>query len=126
MSTILLVDDEPMVVDVLAQILTSHGHEVTTATDPAQAMPLIGSTPFSLYLFDLRMPTYSGADLAEKVFEHYPDATVLIMTGFPGDPLAVRAMKLGIRALVKKPFEIGKILSFLQSAGPEGRTLDEP
>jgi len=43
-----------------------------------------------------------------------PDARILILTGHPTDPLAKKALEAGARSLVKKPFEIGKILDFLK------------
>lgn len=76
---------------------------------------------FDLYVYDLRMPEYTGADLAEYTRQHHPSAKILIMTAFPGDSLAEDAMKSGVTALVKKPFEIGKILSFLAPVSQEER-----
>lgn len=115
MSSVLLVDDESMIVDVLATMLTSYGHEVVSTNDSTDAQRLIDERRFDLFLFDLRMPHVSGAELAETVRQRWPDATVLIMTGFPDDPLAARAMRSGVAALVKKPFEIGKILTHLNN-----------
>ena len=116
MGSVLLVDDEPMVVEVLTTMLKSHGHEIVALSDSAEAMRLIEQRCFDLFLFDLRMPDPSGADLAEGVRQRWQNATVLIMTGFPDDPLAARAMRSGVAALVKKPFEIGKILAHLNSS----------
>ncbi len=119
MSTILLVDDESMVLDVLANLLEMNGHTVDKTHRSADAFALIDGARYDLYIFDLRMPQYSGADLAEHTLKTHPDATVLIITAYPGDELAVRAMKRGVTALVKKPFDIGKILHFLESKRPE-------
>lgn len=115
MSSILLVDDEAMVADVLTMMLARHGHEVTAATDPHEGAEL-AAREFDLYLFDLRMPEISGADLTESVVARDSRARVLIMTAFPGDPLAARALRAGAVALVKKPFELGKILAHLPPA----------
>lgn len=114
MSSVLIVDDERMVLDVLSAMLTSYGHEVTAVPTSFEAWELLDSH-FDLYLFDLRMPEPSGADLAEEVRRRHADALVLIMTAFPGDPLAARALRSGVAALVRKPFEIGKIVSYLSS-----------
>lgn len=114
MSTVLIVDDEAMVVEVLSTMLSGYGHAVSSTTCSTKALDLL-ETPYDLYLFDLRMPQVSGAELAEAVFARYADANVLIMTGFPSDPLAARALRCGVQALVKKPFEIGKILAHLET-----------
>jgi CheY-like chemotaxis protein len=112
----LIVDDEPMVADVLATMLTSYGHSVTTRTSSSDALELLKDA-YGLYLFDLRMPDPNGAELTEAVLRAHADAHVLIMTAFPGDPLAARALRAGAVALVKKPFEIGKILAYLDRPG---------
>ena len=113
MSRVLIVDDEPMVVEVLSAMLSGYGHSVSSVTSSSKALDLL-DIPYDLYLFDLRMPQVSGAELDEAVFYRHADAKVLIMTGFPGDPLAARALRCGVQALVKKPFEIGKILAHLE------------
>ncbi|MDF1566548.1 MAG: response regulator [Spirochaetaceae bacterium] len=120
MSTILIVDDEPMVADVLTTLLTTYGHTVTTRTNSAEALDLIENT-YDLYLFDLRMPDPNGAELTEAVMRIHPEARVLIMTAFPGDPIAAQALRAGAVALVKKPFEIGKILAHLNQAVSQRR-----
>lgn len=117
MGRVLVVDDESMVLDVLETMLSQYGHEVVSTTQSAEALTMIDE-PFDLFLFDLRMPDPTGADLAEAVRARHPDATVLVMTGYPGDPLAARALRSGVNALVKKPFEIGKILSYLRNGSP--------
>lgn len=120
MSTVLIVDDEQMVADVVATMLTSYGHTVTVRTTSIHAFDLLDE-PFDLYLFDLRMPAPDGAALTKRVLSVHPDARVLIMTAYPGDPLAAEALRAGAAALVKKPFEIGKILAHLNPAtGGEG------
>lgn len=124
MSTVLLVDDEPMVVEVLSTMLSGYGHTVSAATSSSKALDLL-DTLYDLYLFDLRMPQVSGAELAEAVFARHADAKILIMTGFPGDPLAARALRSGVQALVKKPFEIGKILAHLEKASVKTEETDD-
>lgn len=119
MSKVLIVDDEPMVADVVAAMLTSYGHSVIVRTTSAAALDLLEDS-FDLYLFDLRMPDPNGAELTETVVQAHPQARVLIMTAFPGDPLAARALRGGAVALVKKPFEIGKILAHLDKAAVAG------
>lgn len=120
MGSVLIVDDEPMVAEVLSAMLTSYGHRVHSRTNPSEALDNL-HTRYDLYLFDLRMPDPNGADLTEAVLQKYPDARVLIMTGFPGDPLAIRALKAGAVALVKKPFEIGKILAHFSVPAPQSQ-----
>lgn len=120
MGSVLIVDDEPMVAEVLSAMLSSYGHRVLSRTKPSEALEDLHAR-YDLYLFDLRMPDPNGADLTEAVLQKHPDARVLIMTGFPGDPLAARALQAGAVALVKKPFEIGKILAHFPVPPPQSQ-----
>ena len=58
------------------------------------------------------MPVRNGAEITEAILAKKPDARVLVITAYPSDPLAERAIKAGAVGLLKKPFEIGKILTF--------------
>ncbi|MFW5797040.1 MAG: response regulator [Spirochaetota bacterium] len=114
MSNILVVDDEPMVANVLAGMLGEFGHEVTVTSRPEEAQTIVDSRDFDLYLFDLRMPQPSGEVLTRRVKARRPEARVLIMTAYPHDPAAIEALDAGAVGLVRKPFEISKIISFLE------------
>jgi FixJ family two-component response regulator len=55
----------------------------------------------------------NGAEITEAILAKKPSARILVITAYPNDPLAQRAMGAGAIGLLKKPFEIAKILDFL-------------
>lgn len=111
---ILIIDDEATVVEVLKVILGDLGYVVEGYTDPCAGEQAAISGDYDLILTDLRMPGRNGAEIVKTIRESKPNAKVLVITAIPNDSLAERAMHFGAVGLVRKPFEIAKILSYLE------------
>lgn len=112
---ILAIDDEIVILDALKTILVDLGHSVDTYSNSIDGEAAAISGEYDLILIDMRMPCKNGADITLEILRNKPEARILIITGFPGDPLAKRSLDAGAKGLVKKPFEIGKILDFLNA-----------
>lgn len=111
---VLIIDDEAMVLDALALILEDMGYAVTPCQDSTEGARRAIEDRFDLILCDLRIPNKNGAEVTREVMSKKPDAKILIVTAFPSDPLAEQALSSGAMGLVKKPFEISKILDYLK------------
>ena len=111
---ILAIDDELPILEAVKTILDDMGFEVTIFTSSIEGEAAALSEDFDLILCDMRMPERNGAEVTKNILAQKPEAKVLIITAFPGDPLARQALDAGAKGLVKKPFEIGKIISFLK------------
>src|SRR5208282_3742165 len=105
MARILIVDDQDMMRDSLAQILAREGHEVVAANDGAAAVGRLGASRFDLLITDLRMPKMTGLDLMAEAKRLRPDMPVVLMTAFATVSNAVEAMKLGAYDYIQKPFD---------------------
>ena len=116
MKRILVIDDEDMIVDVIKVILEDMGFAVAGYQDPEEGVAEAISGDYQLILADLRMPGKNGAQVTTEILAARPDATILIITAYPSDPLARKALDAGATALLKKPFEVAKVLDFLRSA----------
>ena len=114
MKRILIIDDEEMMVDVMKVILEEMGHQVTGITQSHAGEKEAIESDYDLILLDVRMPEKNGAEVAQTILEAKPEARILIITGYPTDPLAERALNAGAVGLVKKPFDVGKIIYFLK------------
>ncbi len=112
--SLLVIDDEQMILDAIQVLLEDMGYEVHAATDPAEGIAAATARHFDLILTDIRMPVFSGAEITKAIRAARPDARVLVMTGFPDDPLVRRALDAGAIGIVRKPFEIAVILDFLK------------
>ena len=113
-KSILVIDDETMILDAIRIIFEDMGIEVRTTSDPAEGARDAVENDYDLVLTDIRMPVMNGAEIVEAIRARKPDARVLVITGYPNDPLADRAMKAGAIGLLRKPFEITTILDWLK------------
>jgi CheY-like chemotaxis protein len=110
MATILVVDDELLVLDSLKATLEDLGHVVLVATDGIEAMRLLRYRP-QLALVDLVMPKVDGIEVIAALRQISPAISVVAMTGVQYadfDPLEA-AMKLGAHAALKKPLMPGEL-----------------
>jgi len=112
-KSILVIDDETMILDAIRIIFEDMGYSVHTTPDPVKGTEEAIARDFDLILTDVRMPGKNGAEVTEAVLAKKPAARILVITAYPNDPLAERAVKAGAVGLLKKPFEIAKILDFL-------------
>jgi FixJ family two-component response regulator len=113
-KSILVIDDEEMIRESIEIIFGDMGHEVTSFSDSTAGLAKALEHPFDLVIVDVRMPGKNGAEVAEELLKNNPAARLLVITGFAADPLAVRALKAGAIGLLKKPFEMLKILDYLK------------
>jgi DNA-binding NtrC family response regulator len=112
--SLMVIDDEQTILDAIRIIFEDMGYEVLTTTNPAEGIAAATARPFDLILTDVRLPSSNGAEITEAILRARPEARVLIITGFPNDPLVRRALDAGAIDIVRKPFEIAKILDFLK------------
>jgi CheY-like chemotaxis protein len=103
---ILVVDDEPAVVEVASRLLTRLGYRVTGHTSPARAMAELRRDPaaFDLVLCDLTMPELTGTELAGQLRTLRPELPVVLTSGYSGSLDQDELQALGIRELLSKPF----------------------
>lgn len=117
MKKLLIIDDEELIVQSIKEILEGFDIAVTGFSDPEQGLERATNENFDLYLFDLRMPKLNGAEITKRLLEEKPNSKVMIITAFPQDELAIKALEYGAFALLKKPFEITKILHYFNYSG---------
>jgi DNA-binding NtrC family response regulator len=111
---ILAIDDEVTILEALESIMGDMGHTVVTFSNSVEGEKAALSDDFDLILIDMRMPEKNGAEVTKTIMKNKPEAKILIITAFPGDPLAKQSLDAGAKGLVKKPFDMGKILTFLK------------
>ncbi len=112
-KSILVIDDETMILDAMKFLFEDMGYTVLITPDPIQGTEIAITQDFDLILTDVRMPSRNGADFTEAVLAKKPNARILVITAYPTDPFAQRAIKAGAVGLLKKPFDIAEVLDFL-------------
>jgi DNA-binding NtrC family response regulator len=106
---ILIVDDEPDMVDNCARILRRAGHRCLTATDPHRALALLESERPDLLLTDLKMPEIDGLALLRRAHELDPALPVVVITAFATIESAVAAVKEGAFDYLPKTFSLDQL-----------------
>jgi signal transduction histidine kinase len=115
-ETILVVEDEPALLRVVTRILQRNDYSVLAAANGAEALALAADHEFDLLLTDAVMPGISGFELAERVRQTRPEASVLFMSGYSPD-LAGPGRALPVdTALIQKPFTQRALLDAVRTA----------
>jgi DNA-binding response OmpR family regulator len=106
-AMILVVDDEPTVLETVRDGLTAHGYRVLTAGSGEEALQVAQAHQgvIALALIDVVMPTMSGPDVAQRLHQVRPDLKILFMSGFSTDVVVVHGITAGDPLLVK-PFSL--------------------
>jgi PAS domain S-box-containing protein len=120
---VLFVDDEPAVAELGKRLLSRLGYDVTTVHDGREASVLLASTPddFDVVVTDMTMPHMTGAELAHELSVTNPNIPVILCTGFSDLIDEPKALALGIRAFVMKPFQTGNLATTIRRVLDNGR-----
>ena len=122
---ILIVDDEPDMVDNCARILRRAGHRCLTATDPHRALGLLESDRPDLLLTDLKMPEIDGLALLRRARELDPALPVVVITAFATIESAVAAIKDGAFDYLPKNFSVDQLTLVVERALRQRRLAQE-
>ena len=130
-ATILVVDDETVVLDTVRDGLTAHGYQVLTAANGDEALQVSQAHQGSiaLALVDVIMPGMSGPEVAQRLHVARPDLKVLFMSGFSTEVVVVHGLDAGDPLLVK-PFSLDtlgrKVHEILDYRSPFSRPPQPP
>lgn len=114
---ILLVDDEPTMVRVVAAFIRKLGHEVREAGSAAQALTCCAAQTFHVVLTDIHMPGMDGIELLTALKQPQDEAmAVIVFTGHSDEALAIRALRAGAFDYLKKPLNIEELAIALERA----------
>ncbi len=105
MERILVVDDEEDLRNIISQVLSDDGYEVTTAASGETALEIFKDTPFPIVMTDVFMQEMTGIDLLHEIKTLSPDTQVVIMTSNASLESATAALRSGAYDYVTKPFE---------------------
>jgi DNA-binding NtrC family response regulator len=109
--SVLVVDDEPEVRDLLVEYFRELGHDVDALPDGTQAVAEIAAHPskYGIVISDLQLPGVDGLGVLKAAKAANPSITVIIVTGYATVDSAVRAVRLGAYDYLTKPFTLGQI-----------------
>lgn len=124
MASIFVIDDDNIIRVNLKDFLKLEGHDITTFSNGEDALSRLSHDTPDIMLVDLQLPGIDGLELLEKVKDRSQNIEVVIITGHADVPSAVKAIKLGARDYIKKPFDLDEISIIVQKA-VSARKMDE-
>lgn len=114
--TILVVDDEQMMRDLLTKILSRDGYRVICAAEGQEALEMIGRQKVDLIISDMKMPRLNGFELLKAVKKDFPEIGMIMMTAY-GDTYTVKdALLLGADEYLTKPFKSFEVSLLVERA----------
>jgi len=116
---VLIVDDEPAILETLKSALQDEQFHVETLNDGTKALDAIGKLVPDVILLDIFMPPLNGLELLEQIKQQHPKQQVIMISGFGNIPIAVQALKSGAIDFIEKPLNLDDILeklSYLKEA----------
>jgi signal transduction histidine kinase/CheY-like chemotaxis protein len=116
--TVLVVDDDRLMLSLAEEILAELGYEPVGYDNPQQALAAFETGPqrFDAVLVDERMPGLSGTELAARITARRPDIAVIVVTGYAGQDFEERARAAGVARVIAKPYTASTLKEVLQGA----------
>jgi DNA-binding NtrC family response regulator len=102
--TIVVVDDEPGIVRMCVQVLTSKGHTVNGFTSAEEALTHLASAPADVLVVDYKMPELTGLEFIRRAWEVRPGVRVVMITAHGTREVMTKATESGVQTIVLKPF----------------------
>ena len=124
-ARLLIVDDEPSMLDMLTLLFSNEGYTVETARSTEDARRVLSLGGLDLVLCDILMPDGNGLDLLREIKTSNPGAPVIMMTAYTSTKTAIEAMKLGAFDYISKPFDVEELKIVVVKALERAELADE-
>lgn len=115
-ETMLIIDDDEIVLRSCRRIFETEGFEVTTTANPQESLNLVSGKSFDVILVDWMMPGFDGMDVVEEIDKRSPNSTIVMISGHPSVGRATEAMKRGAMDYLSKPFKPQEIIEVVKKA----------
>jgi CheY-like chemotaxis protein len=116
-SSVLVVDDEPIVLQLFSRVLSEKGLRTRTASSAEEALKLLEQGGIACVLADKNMPGMDGIEMLRRVREAQPHCAFIVMTGYASTESAIEALRLGAVDYLQKPFEdLGVVAQRIEDA----------
>lgn len=114
MQTILIVDDEEYMTDMLKTFFEINNYRCFVASNGVEALKILDNEDVNIVITDMKMPEMDGLELLKKVKSDYRDTSAVIMTGFSEEYSTTEALNYGADGYITKPFRNKELLLILK------------
>jgi DNA-binding NtrC family response regulator len=122
---LLVVDDDPVTIDLLKEVLSKEGYEVSTALSGEEAITRGMDNPFDIIITDVRMGEKDGMEVLRFFKKNAPETTVIMITAFGSIETAIEAIREGAYDYISKPFKLDEIKFTIQRALEQRKLIQE-
>ena len=116
MATVLILDDEPVIREVLGSVLAKAGHATREAATAAEGLARLEKEPIDLLLLDLMLPDRPGLEVLVEVRARHPEIPVVVVTAYSSVESAITAMREGAFHYIPKPFRNEEVVHVVRQA----------
>jgi len=116
LGNILVIDDEPLMLQSIRIMLGGQGYDVMTAGSGAEAVGCLGQGVIDLVLLDIMLPDMDGYQLMGRITTEYPDTPVIVITGHASTESAIAALRQGAYDYLRKPFGYEEFMKTVENA----------
>jgi two-component system cell cycle response regulator len=106
---ILLVDDDPSILEILTDLMAIFGHDYVTASDGVEAIEKLKQDSFHVVLTDMMMPNMDGMELLKHINANYPGIKVMVVTGYNRTFTYTDVIRAGASDFISKPFNTDEL-----------------
>ncbi len=124
-GSILIVDDEESIRDVISRGLQKDGYDCVMASDGTEALETVSKQSFDLVLLDIKMPGVSGIEVLSQIMTEHPDTCVIMATAVADGHTAVEAMKMGALDYITKPLNMNDLSFRVEQTLEKKRLIQE-
>jgi DNA-binding NtrC family response regulator len=125
MATVLILDDEPVIREVLGSVLAKAGHVTREAATAAEGLQRLEKEPVDLLLLDLMLPDKPGLEVLVEVRARHPEIPVVVVTAYSSVESAITAMREGAFHYIPKPFRNEEVVHVVKQALEKRRLVAE-
>jgi len=115
-NTLLIVDDDPYVLESISTLLREYGYNVYASQNASDAIKMVQKISFDVVLTDIKMPQVTGIELLQNIHTSNPQIPVILMTAFAELDMAVDAIKRGAFDFITKPYNPDYLLHSVEKA----------
>ncbi len=115
MKTVLVIDDEDSIRQVLSIALKEKNYSVFTASNGAEGIEVFKSKKPNIVITDVKMHEMSGIEVTKKIKRMDEDVDVIIMTGYGSEELVIESMRAGASNFIKKPISLNELFTILEN-----------
>lgn len=111
---ILIVDDDPIVLDSCKRVFEAEGFEVSVVPSTDKALTAMENNAFDILLIDVKMPERDGMYLIRAVKKQWPEVPIVVMSGYPTPETIAEVLQLGAEEFIAKPFTPDELLEIVR------------